>query len=191
MTVLLSKRAINILLMLLDLEGSITTQELAENFTVSVRTIKYDLEDIRAWFEQHDETLYSKRNKGIWLDLPDSKRLLLNEIIDVDRFETYPDQKRRVNVLIFQLLSVKGYLTAQQLADELLVSRNTIVSDLEQVERLLQAYDLTLIRQARQGFTISGEESNVRLLMEFITQKRTYRIRYLPNYELCDKDKRG
>ena len=48
MTVLLSKRAINILLMLLDLEGSITTQELAENFTVSVRTIKYDLEDIRA-----------------------------------------------------------------------------------------------------------------------------------------------
>ncbi len=102
MTVLLSKRAINILLMLLDLEGSITTQELAESFTVSVRTIKYDLEDIRAWFEQHDETLYSKRNKGIWLDLPDSKRLLLkNEIIDVDRFETYPDQKRRVNVLIF------------------------------------------------------------------------------------------
>ena len=72
--------------------------------------------------------------------------------------------------MIFQLLSVKGYLTAQQLADELLVSRNTIVSDLEQVERLLQAYDLTLIRQARQGFTISGE-SNVRLLMEFITQK--------------------
>ncbi|HDT8138389.1 TPA: HTH domain-containing protein, partial [Enterococcus faecalis] len=185
MTVLLSKRAINILLMLLDLEGSITTQELAENFTVSVRTIKYDLEDIRAWFEQHDETLYSKRNKGIWLDLPDSKRLLLkNEIIDVDRFETYPDQKRRVNVLIFQLLSVKGYLTAQQLADELLVSRNTIVSDLEQVERLLQAYDLTLIRQARQGFTISGEESNVRLLMEFITQKELteYDIYQIMNY---------
>ena len=51
--------------------------KLAESFTVSVRTIKYDLEDIRAWFEQHDETLYSKRNKGIWLDLPDSKRLLL------------------------------------------------------------------------------------------------------------------
>ena len=93
MTVLLSKRAINILLMLLDLEGSITTQELAESFTVSVRTIKYDLEDIRAWFEQHDETLYSKRNKGIWLDLPDSKRLLLkNEIIDLVRIETYQEQ---------------------------------------------------------------------------------------------------
>ena len=86
--------------------------------------------------------------------------------------------------MIFQLLSVKGYLTAQQLADELLVSRNTIVSDLEQVERLLQAYDLTLIRQARQGFTISGEESNVRLLMEFITQKELteYDIYQIMNY---------
>ncbi len=57
-----------------------------------LKSMNYSGEDIRAWFEQHDETLYSKRNKGIWLDLPDSKRLLLkNEIIDVDRFETYPD----------------------------------------------------------------------------------------------------
>ena len=60
MTVLLSKRAINILLMLL-IWKDITTQELAENFTVSVRTIKYDLEDIRAWFEQHDDTLFKTK----------------------------------------------------------------------------------------------------------------------------------
>ena len=48
----------------------------------------------------------------------------------------------------------------------------------------LQAYDLTLIRQARQGFTISGEESNVRLLMEFITQKELteYDIYQIMNY---------
>ena len=39
--------------------------------------------------------------------------------------------------------------------------------------------NLTLIRQARQGFTISGEESNVRLLMEFITQKE------LTEYDMC------
>ena len=92
--------------------------------------------------------------------------------------------KKTSQCIDFQLLSVKGYLTAQQLADELLVSRNTIVSDLEQVERLLQAYDLTLIRQARQGFTISGEESNVRLLMEFITQKELteYDIYQIMNY---------
>ncbi len=65
------------------------------------------------------------------------------------------------------------------------MSRNTIVSDLEQVERFFsQAYDLTLIRQARQGFTISGEESNVRLLMEFITQKELteYDIYQIMNY---------
>ncbi|MGH2168374.1 BglG family transcription antiterminator, partial [Enterococcus faecalis] len=55
---------------------------------------------------------------------------------------------------------------------------------LEQVEPLLQAYDLTLIRQARQGFTISGEERNVRLLMEFITQKELteYDIYEIMNY---------
>lgn len=185
MTVHLSKRALNILLLLLDLENSITTKELADNFNVSVRTIKYDLESIKEWVQLHDEKLCSRRNKGVWLEVTESKRLTLkNEIMDVERFETYPDQSRRVNHLIFYLLSVKEFVTTQQLAGELLVSRNTIVSDLDQVDVLLKAYDLALIRQARQGFAIKGSESNVRLLMEFITQKEIteYDIYQIMNY---------
>lgn len=168
----LSKREIKILLLLLDLEDSVTTKELAETFYVSVRTIKYDLENVREWFKEQNVLLKTRRNKGIWLELPDSERLTLkNEIIEVERFETYPDQELRVNQLIFRLLLASKCLTSQELADDLQVSRNTIISDLERVEELIQTYGLALNRQSRLGFSIIGEESKIRLLMEYITQK--------------------
>ncbi|WYJ84047.1 hypothetical protein IGL98_002908 [Enterococcus sp. DIV0840] len=168
----LSKREIKILLLLLDLEDSVTTKELAETFHVSVRTIKYDLENVRDWFKEQNVLLQTRRNKGIWLEIPDSERLTLkNEIIEVERFETYPDQELRVNQLIFRLLLASKCLTSQKLAEDLQVSRNTIISDLDRVEELIQTYGLVLNRQSRQGFSIIGEESKIRLLMEYITQK--------------------
>lgn len=172
MSLHLSKREIKILLLLLDLEESVTTKELSETFQVSVRTIKYDLENVRDWFKEQNVLLQTRRNKGIWLELPDSERLTLkNEIIEVERFETYPDQELRVNQLIFRLLLAPDCLTSQELADEIQVSRNTIVSDLDRVQELIQTYGLVLNRQSRQGFSIIGEESKIRLLMEYITQK--------------------
>lgn len=172
MSLHLSKRAIKILLLLLDLEDSVTTKELAETFHVSVRTIKYDLENVREWLKEQNVLLKARRNKGIWLEIPDSERLTLkNEIIEVERFETYPDQELRVNQLIFRLLLAPNCLTSQALADDLQVSRNTIISDLDRVEELTQTYDLALNRQSRLGFSIVGKESKIRLLMEYITQK--------------------
>jgi transcriptional antiterminator len=172
MSLHLSKREIKILLFLLDSEECVTTKELAATFKVSVRTIKYDLENIREWFDEQNVVLQTRRNKGIWLEIPDSKRLTLkNEIIEVERFETYPDQELRAIQLIFRLLQTSKSLTSKELAEELQVSRNTIISDLDRVEELIQPYELVLNRQSGQGFSITGEESKIRLLMEYITQK--------------------
>ncbi|MFK4567990.1 BglG family transcription antiterminator [Enterococcus sp. UD-01] len=172
MSLHLSKREIKILLFLLDSEECVTTKELAETFKVSVRTIKYDLDNIRDWFDEQNVVLQTRRNKGIWLEIPDSKRLTLkNEIIEVERFETYPDQELRAIQLIFRLLQASKSLTSKELAEDLQVSRNTIISDLDRVEELIQPYELRLNRQSGQGFSIIGAESKIRLLMEYITQK--------------------
>lgn len=172
MSLHLSKREIKILLLLLDLEDSVTTKSLSETFQVSVRTIKYDLENIRAWFKDQNVVLQTRRNKGIWLDIPDSERLTLkNEILEVERFETYPDQEFRVNQIILRLLLGNSPLTSQTIADELQVSRNTIINDLDKAETLIATYGLKLNRQSRLGFSIIGEENQIRLLMEYITQK--------------------
>lgn len=172
MTLQLSKREIKILLFLLDMEDSITTNDLSEIFQVSVRTVKYDLDNIKQWLKGQQVELKTRRNKGIWLEVSESKRLLLkNAIIEVERFEIYPNQDFRINQIIMRLLLEINFVTAQQLADELSVSRNTIVSDLDKTEELILTYGLQLIRQSRQGFSIEGPENKVRLLMEYIAQK--------------------
>jgi len=181
----LSERELKIALLLLEIDHSVTIKELAVTFKVSVRTIKYNLEPIKEWLQLHGEELHSRRNKGIWLTLPESKRLTLkNEIMEVERFETYPDQTKRVHQLIFQLLSSESFYTAQQLANQLQVSRNTIVKDLDQVEVVLTKYELQLVRKARQGFAVNGPETHIRRLIESIMQKEIteYDIYQIMNY---------
>ncbi|MDR1567665.1 MAG: HTH domain-containing protein [Streptococcaceae bacterium] len=168
----LSKREINILLQLLDTEMYLTTQEMAQKHSVSVRTIKYDLDNVRNWLNQRSRELKTKRSKGVWLDLSDVERMKLkSELLDVERFDLYPDQELRIDRLIFHLLLSKSAISSQKLADYLEVSKNTILNDLDQLEEIIIPYHLVLQRQARFGVRLIGEEIEIRLLMEQICQK--------------------
>lgn len=171
-TVQLSKREISITLTLIDANGPLTTALLAEQFEMSVRSIKYDLDNIRAWLEQKKLSLVSRRNKGIWLEWPDSKKLeIKNELLHVARYALFPDQEVRIYRLILRLALAETFLTSDTLADDMSVSRNTILSDLEKMELLLYEYDVTLQRRNHYGFCLAGEESQIRLLMEIVIQK--------------------
>lgn len=168
----LSKREIKVLLQLLDTEESLTTRELAETHAVSIRTVKYDLDRIRAWLKERDQVVSSRRSKGIWLDLSDSRRLeLKNELMDTERFELYPDQKMRLSRLFLILLLTNEHVTSKALADQLEVSKNTVLSDLDHLEKRLLRHQLRLDRQNRQGFLIKGPEKMLRLAMEKVCQK--------------------
>ncbi len=62
-TVQLSKREISITLTLIDANGPLMTALLAEQFEMSVRSIKYDLDNIRAWLEQKNSRSYLEEIK--------------------------------------------------------------------------------------------------------------------------------
>lgn len=48
----ITKRQIQVLLQFLENTEPVTTKELANQQNVSVRTIKYDLDDIRLWLQE-------------------------------------------------------------------------------------------------------------------------------------------
>ncbi|WP_238338703.1 HTH domain-containing protein [Carnobacterium maltaromaticum] len=163
MQVQLSKREIKLILTLLNNEASTTTtKELAAEFQVSVRTIKYDLDNVKIWFEQHGTPLLAQRNKGFWLELTDSMRIeLKNEVLQVERYELYPDQEIRIHQIITLLCLRTEFSTTIELAESLHVSKNTIVADLEKVEQFVGAYQLNLIRKNYFGYTIEGSEHQI------------------------------
>lgn len=166
----LTKREMNLLVYLLGTTDSVTTKELAEAFDVSIRTIKYDIDNIRSWLKERDIELHAQRSKGLWFDLTETQRLQLkSELFDVARFELYSDQSVRVTKITWLLLLAENYLTAQKIADLLGVTKNTILADFDKVEEFLERYQLTLVRRSGYGFLISGEEeASCRYLMEYI-----------------------
>lgn len=168
----LSKRQIEILLRLIDSQESITTKVLASSFQVSVRTIKYDLDYIRFWGKKQKIELYAQRNKGVWFELTDVQKLTLkNELLEVEQFDVYHNQKSRVPYIIMALLMADKMTTISFLAGMLEVSNNTIVSDLDQLDGLIKRFQVTLKRQSGQGLSLVGEEEDLRILMEYCLQE--------------------
>ncbi len=171
MPIQLSKRENSILLHLLTNTGVMQIKELAEQFSLSVRTIKYDLDTIRLWLGEREYELRSKRGKGIWLDLTDFQKLSLkNEILQLEKLEDNVDQEVRIYKLVFELLNQGKYISSDRLSEKLGVSKNTITSDLEKVEEFMLKNDLILIKQPRKGIKVVGEEGNIRLALEQIIQ---------------------
>lgn len=168
----ITKRQIQILLQLLESSAATTTKELADQQNVSVRTIKFDLDTIRLWLQERNQDLTSKRSQGVWLVLSDSERIKLkSELMDVDRLELFADQTSRLDRLSIQLMLTNQAVTSFELAERLAVSKDTILHDLDVLEKRLNAQGMTLERLPRKGFLITGPERQIRLLIEKVFQK--------------------
>lgn len=168
----ITKRESQLLIYLLEMTEPVTIKQLAEQENVSVRTIKYDLEDIRDWLIERDQELHSKRSQGIWLSMNDSDRIKLkSELMDVNRLELFADQSLRINRLLIILLVTKEAITSLELANALEVSKVTIMNDLNELEHHFLKEGLVLNRQTRKGFWITGKERLVRLTIEEVLQK--------------------
>ena len=153
----ITKRQIQILLQFLENTEPVTTKELASQQNVSVRTIKYDLDDIRLWLQERNHDLTSKRSQGVWLVLSDSERIKLkSELMEVDRFELFADQTLRLDRLSIHLMLTNQAITSYELAERLTVSKDTILNDLDMLEKQLIPLGLKLDRLPRKGFLITG-----------------------------------
>lgn len=149
----ITKRQIQVLLQFLENTEPVTTKELANQQNVSVRTIKYDLDDIRLWLQERKHDLTSKRSQGVWLELSDSERIKLkSELIEVDRLELFADQTLRLDRLSIHLMLTNQAITSFELAERLMVSKDTILNDLEALEQQLNEQGITLERLPRKGF---------------------------------------
>jgi transcriptional antiterminator len=141
----ITKRQIQVLLQLLEDSQPVTTKELAAQQNVSVRTIKYYLDTIRLWLKARNQDLTSKRSQGVWLTLSDSERIKLkSELMDVDRLELYADQTLRLDRLSIFLMLTNQAITSFELAERLMVSKDTVLNDLEVLEKRLTDQGMTL-----------------------------------------------
>lgn len=162
---MLTARGVQIIKYLLDSEKAVKIKDLASWLGVTDRTIKYDLEQIREWIKRHEIPLQSKPNIGLWIDLGAQQKKEIHQLLLSDK-PMYPSKEERIKAIIKMLILADNYLTATQISETLLVSRNTILNDLTLVEEFIVPWQVYLKRQPRMGYRLKGEELHKRILLE-------------------------
>lgn len=179
---LLTVRGFQLLTKLLEAGSPMSLKDLSEEFEVSKRMIKYDLDDVKSWLNKQGIEVFSQPTKGIWLDCDKERRIaIMHTLPEIERNNVYLNQEARVRKMIMYMLVDMDYITASTFSERLDVSRNTSLNDIKQVTEYLQPWGIELERKHRTGYKLVGEELSLRLLFEHLlhanlTNNEVYKI---------------
>ncbi len=167
------KRSVEILRKFLRQEKRIfTIEELAKSFKVSARTIRNDIAEINEFLSPIAAPPVTFDSKGTFIR---PKTFNAAEIEDALRNMTPYDYKlsseERLIYIIVSLLNTQGYNSMQILAQELFVSRATIIGDFESLRGTLKKFDVQIISDAGKGIALKCSASEkVNILADLFRQ---------------------
>lgn len=173
----LNERQNSILKYLYNKKDYTTINEISKEFKVSVRTIRYDLDNIEYTLKDNEKiSLVRTPRYGIKLEFKGKRDILtFSSIFDCVEINSPED---RVIFIAINLLI--GNSKVEELANVLSVSKNTVVSDLKKAKEILNNLRINVISKAYIGTCIEGDEEDVRYA--FINLY--YKISNADNYKL-------
>lgn len=155
---------------IIDAHPAIDPVDLAERFSVSDRSV-------RTYVRKTNEALGScaqiekRRGGGYSLRVLNASAFAALRARDAhagqDAVPTTPEA--RVDYLLNDLISRADWITVDDLASILFVSRNVITSDLRQVEATLERFGLVLEKRPHYGIRVTGPEMSRRLCLANLT----------------------
>ena len=153
----LDKRCEDILKILIYSNNYVKVDELANSIGISRRSIYYDLKKINDFLSFNQiEPLQQHRSNGIILN--EQQRQQIRQLTSSSKktIQVLSPSERK-SIQICELLIKRKDLYIEDLAEICDVSRNTIVNDLKQVSLDLQAYNLSITYNIRNGYTVVGD----------------------------------
>ncbi|MBP1040887.1 BglG family transcription antiterminator [Vagococcus sp. BWB3-3] len=139
-------------------------QDYAQLFKVSEQTIRNDLNDINEQFaaDEQGQIIFDESGTIIFTSNVDWNQTLKNYAT----FQHYRlSQNERRTILALLLLNSIEYVTTYYLSEYLLVSRNTLISDIEELKLWFKKNELELYSQVGKGYQIRGDEGDLRRAM--------------------------
>lgn len=166
---MLTTRQIELLKYLEKREEYTTTKELAKEFSISSRTIRNNLDAIE--YSTKNLPIRIERTPRLGIRLEFLEKVGLDSILYTNDMKEYSRDERSIVIAMILILTDKT--TIEQLAEQMEVSKNTLVEDLNSVEALFEYYGITLERKSYYGLTISGDEEKIRNMVFNIYLKIT------------------
>lgn len=157
-------------------------KELAEQFGVSTRTIRNDLEQINEFLNKNKLSGVSLGKQGVIETGKDMERA--RQYLFRDDFYSYKlERHERKMFMATLLICEKDYRTLSDLADCMYVSRSTVIQDLDGLKAFFKRHKLYVVSHSNKGLILEGEEKNKRLLLLSMIKSNESVYREAPVFE--------
>lgn len=148
------------------LEGKqIRISELSKEFQLSERMVKKIIKDLNEDLNQNNIPEIQYDSKGIIQNYFISDELYekIRQFILKNDYYTYrltASERKTITAMI--MLNHEGYITAAMLSEYLQISRNTMLSDINELKEWFADNRITLYSQVQKGYIIEGNELDIR-----------------------------
>lgn len=176
---MLTSRMKKTIKIILDSEGFVTLQSIADELGVSTRTLLRELDDVQDWVESNGGSFVKKKGKGIEILGDPDERLRLRTSLDDTRSELIFSPFDRSIILKAELLSKIEPTKLYALTQKLDVTESTIANDLLQLEPWFESYDIKIIRRPGLGVLMEADEKAIRKAIVALIYENIYFVEFL------------
>jgi len=152
------------ILMICKRNRTTSIETLAKKLGVTERSVRSYVKNLNGRIGEDIAYLTHKKGQGYTLTVR-NKRLL--EGLTIRYQKKQPDfnvRDDRINFILLYLLDLKNFTTLDKIAEEIHVSRTTLVNDFKIIKQMLECYGLALYSRQNKGMIIKGSEIDKRLL---------------------------
>ncbi|HEX2910705.1 MAG TPA: hypothetical protein VH186_07860 [Chloroflexia bacterium] len=137
----------------------IDTSAYGQHLHLTLRQVRYGLREIESWLSRRQVELVSTPRLGLQvICTPEQRQRLLAELSSQTKFQLILTPEQRQQLLTLSLLVACEPLTLQQLQEDLVVSRMTVLKDLDAIGPWLSTFYLEVARRTHRGCWVEGEE---------------------------------
>ena len=152
-------------LRLLAERGEFDLERVAADFGVSVRSIRYDIDDLNVLLldlSREDAIVVRQKTAQLQGDVPRRKIMELSFTRGRDYNVSPLSTQERVLLSVFTLCWLDDFITVQSLADDYQVSRVTVSRDLQKVREYCEAHGIAFEGNRGKGVRVVADEKTRR-----------------------------
>ena len=132
---------------------------------ITDRTIRNDIQEINNDLEKNGAIIKLKRNHGYYISILDEDKY--NKFVKEmdtkeDNASLLDSSEDRIKSILYSLLSTNEYVTMDDLAESVFISKNTLNKYIKTIKEIIGKYDLEYITKLNAGIKIIGSEDSKR-----------------------------
>lgn len=185
----MKKRSTEILQRLLkDPNEELSLLRMADEYCITEKTLKSDIQEMMEFTRESgfEPALFCDSQK-LRLNSGLNIRKLIECVYAMNLYQYKMSPEERKVYITIVLLYHENYYSMQQLADELFVTRNTIVNDCRLVDEYLREFGITFVAKSKKGIRVETVESKTqKLLIDMflhlipsIKDEKTFFVRFI------------